>query len=92
MIKKYPKENISLSCPIAIAEALEEEYKYLKNHKEITPPTIEEAEPQVDNHEEQVQDDNVDDFGLECPECGKRTLVVEGKCMTCKRCGYSKCD
>lgn len=29
---------------------------------------------------------------LECPNCGERTLIVEGKCTSCKRCGYSKCD
>ena len=29
---------------------------------------------------------------LKCPECHQPTLIIEGKCMTCKSCGYSKCD
>lgn len=29
---------------------------------------------------------------LECPVCHKKTLIPEGKCVTCRECGYSKCD
>lgn len=29
--------------------------------------------------------------GLLCPECTEMTLVVEGRCQTCKLCGYSTC-
>ena len=28
----------------------------------------------------------------ECPECGKKTLIPEGKCVTCTNCGWSKCE
>lgn len=27
-----------------------------------------------------------------CPDCGDRALAFEQGCMTCKSCGYSKCD
>jgi len=27
-----------------------------------------------------------------CPECKQETLRMEGGCMTCTSCGYSKCD
>ena len=27
-----------------------------------------------------------------CPECGKKTLIPEGKCVTCSNCGWSKCE
>lgn len=27
-----------------------------------------------------------------CPECGKKTLIPEGKCVTCTNCGWSKCE
>ena len=32
--------------------------------------------------------------GLECPKCHQKTLIPEGKCVTCinPECGYSKCD
>ena len=27
-----------------------------------------------------------------CPSCGKKTLIPEGKCVTCSNCGWSKCE
>lgn len=27
-----------------------------------------------------------------CPECGKNTLIAEGRCYYCSNCGWSKCD
>lgn len=78
-MKDHNYDLTSLSCPIAIAECIEDELKRTST-REIEPEpvhniVIEESEGQ-----------------LECPECGERTLIVEGKCVTCKRCGYSKCD
>ncbi|MCH8028939.1 MAG: adenosylcobalamin-dependent ribonucleoside-diphosphate reductase [Candidatus Dadabacteria bacterium] len=33
------------------------------------------------------------DVGLErCPDCGSRALAFEQGCVTCKGCGFSKCD
>jgi len=33
------------------------------------------------------------DLTLErCPDCGDRALAFESGCMTCKSCGYSRCD
>ncbi len=33
------------------------------------------------------------DLNLErCPDCGDRALAFEQGCMTCRTCGYSKCD
>ena len=33
------------------------------------------------------------DLNLErCPDCGDRALAFEQGCMTCRSCGYSKCD
>ncbi len=29
---------------------------------------------------------------LTCPKCGNDTLVSENGCLTCKTCGYSKCE
>lgn len=30
--------------------------------------------------------------GSTCPECGQETIVMTEGCLTCKSCGYSKCD
>jgi ribonucleoside-diphosphate reductase alpha chain len=33
------------------------------------------------------------DLNLErCPDCGDRALAFEQGCMTCRSCGFSKCD
>lgn len=86
-------KNISMSCPIAIAEALEEEYKFTINH--VNEPQYETNF--IEEHDdsqvvEQNKSSNASFTPLECPNCKERTLIVEGKCETCKRCGYSKCD
>ena len=38
-------------------------------------------------------DRKVTDLNLErCPDCGDRALAFEQGCMTCRSCGFSKCD
>ena len=86
MIKKEPKGGISLSCPIAIAEALESEYKLTKSLP------IKEEKCEETNSSDSDLNTNTKLSMLKCPECQERTLIIEGKCVTCKRCGYSKCD
>lgn len=118
---KAGQHDVSLSCPYAIGEALEEEYKQ-SNY----PNKVEEIKAKVkdikklvkeakENQETEADADTSDSkvfqkfktltgkvkgsvkvihkySALECPECGERTLIIEGKCTSCKRCGYSKCD
>lgn len=38
-----------------------------------------------------INDDTKSNY-LVCPECGKKTLKPEGKCVTCSNCGWSKCE
>ena len=72
--KEHPEYELSMSCPIAIAEALEEEYNRVSG----------------DKPKKKKEKNNM----LECPKCHKKTLIPEGKCVTCMNpeCGYSKCD
>ena len=38
---------------------------------------------------------DVDDnpaINSECPECHHHTLKPDGKCVTCTRCGWSRCE
>lgn len=72
VINEHPEKNLSRSCPIAVAETIEAEYKKLHPEKK----TFSE------------EDENM----LECPKCHHRTLIPQGKCLSCRRCGWSRCD
>jgi len=36
-------------------------------------------------------DDDGEELGLECPDCGERTVFMQGGCPICRSCGYSRC-
>lgn len=93
IIRKHPEYDCSLSCPYAIGECIEEEYKLIKQQSSIQQEFKSNKAPGFypANHEEH-KNDKTRALLLTCPECEKSTLIVEGKCMTCKSCGYSKCD
>ena len=70
------------SCASAVGKALID----LNKEFQKVFATIQQLE-----EDEEVEENNM--IGLkECPECGKLSLAMEGGCMTCKECGYSKCD
>lgn len=69
-------KQVALSCSNAIADAIESALGKVKEATKRTPITKKE-EPIIKR---------------ECPECGKRTLIPEGKCVTCSNCGWSKCE
>lgn len=69
-------KQVALSCSNAIADAIESALGKVKEATKKTTTTKKE-EPIIKR---------------ECPECGKRTLIPEGKCVTCSNCGWSKCE
>ena len=47
----------------------------------------------LNNEENNSKTSKATDLTLErCPDCGDRALAFESGCMTCKSCGYSRCD
>lgn len=47
----------------------------------------------LNNEENNTKTSKSIDLTLErCPDCGDRALAFESGCMTCKSCGYSRCD
>jgi ribonucleotide reductase alpha subunit len=89
--KQRGNKDVSNSCGSCIGEALETYYKDLTS---IALPKKEEPKGCAceklhtvvkSSKEEKVQ-------MAVCPECGERTLYPDGKCVSCKNCGYSKCD
>ena len=37
------------------------------------------------------EEDTSETINRPCPECGKKTLIPEGKCVTCSNCGWNAC-
>ena len=72
-------KQVALSCSNAIADAIESALGKVKGSMKKTNNNTKE------NTNEPV-------IKRECPECGKRTLIPEGKCVTCSNCGWSKCE
>ncbi len=81
----WVKGGMILSCPDAIAKAIE---MYLKEKKEGINPSTQKEEAPI--FKSQGRLGNV--VGV-CPDCGNALIYSEG-CMTCidAGCGYSKCS
>ncbi|OUQ18307.1 ribonucleotide-diphosphate reductase subunit alpha, partial [Flavonifractor sp. An135] len=73
------------SCPDAIARSLEKVLKATQTGTLPTPPEPLAPSAQVDMTPAQAK------LAKYCPECGSR-LEHEGGCVTCRECGYSKCN
>ena len=93
--REHPEYHLSLSCPYAIAEALEEEYKRELDYAMFsTNGQIEEVDYE-DDEEEKIIEEIKQKKGLDaitCPKCGEQTFIVEGNCGRCINCGECKCD
>ena len=83
-----------LSCGDIIARTIQEEYELRNNTVVITGSELYEAMKNPENWV--ISDEEADKHKIKinnntCPECGVE-LANEGGCVTCKNCGYSKCD
>lgn len=83
--KGMKKQIDGLSCGDVIAKTIQEEYKrYHGNGIDILPAMNKKKKQKVEFR-------TVEQVVNECPECGQQ-MANEGGCVTCKHCGYSKCD
>lgn len=88
-VRRATKKDTSLgsSCPVAIGNALIEMFEELqeelglKEEKNTKPKTKE--KPAVITQQLFTKP--------KCPECGGE-LIFEGGCISCRNCGYSKCE
>jgi transposase-like protein len=51
----------------------------------------------IDSLEYESVDDELDALEdasgiVRCPECKSQYVRIEGKCITCETCGYSRCE
>lgn len=85
------------SCPVAVAYALKQMQKEMI--KELADKRFIESCQESFNEKIEVDSDEVDIYKNQsstyesetCPECGS-VLSYESGCMTCRSCGWSKCD
>lgn len=76
------------SCPDAIARVIKKVYDLQRDnseHKKL-PEKVEEI-----IEEKKMQSGNNERLYKFCPDCSKQ-LEHEGGCVTCRNCGYSKCN
>lgn len=73
-----------LSCPDAIAQALEWVLGDYKTNTDIDSEAI------LHHATTSSQSQNIMGYNPQCPDCGAMLEFVEG-CVICKSCGYSKC-
>lgn len=91
-VRNATKHDVSKgsSCPVAIGYALTDMYKEIRyelgldDEEEIEIPKVKD----IKKDKEKIVNRH---FQI-CPECNEKTLVNELGCVTCKSCGYTKCE
>ncbi|MCD6512217.1 MAG: vitamin B12-dependent ribonucleotide reductase [Thermoplasmata archaeon] len=78
-----------LSCPDAIAKAIEDHIKGREKFQTARLDKFEKAEKIEESVVVKMPDEKTAPVGV-CPECGS-PLVYEEGCKICKNCGYSTC-
>ena len=78
-------------CPMAIGNALMDMYKEVQNELSVAP-----HDKKKDNCEECIDPQAPIELhpaipAKRCPECGE-LLDMEGGCIICRSCGYTKCE
>ena len=74
-----------MSCGDVVAKTIKEEYE--RFHKNQPKKTVSEDAKDITH----IMHNVVNIKTNACPECGIQ-MIAEGGCVTCKNCGYSKCD
>lgn len=73
-------------CPSAIGNALLDMYKEIQN--DISDDYCEKG---ITHKSHNDTKSSSEESKLKCPECGE-TLFFEGGCVSCRSCGYTKCE
>ncbi len=81
--------RLILSTPDAIGKALDD---YLKEGKLLDENPLEDSELQGPLITLAQDDEKSDNGLLICTKCHNHSVVNEAGCLTCRECGWSKCD
>ena len=93
-VRQKGDTTVNKSCASCIASAIIEMQKTIEGGKNILKMADEMDFKEVDKVPDDVKIEKIEIHNnkMECPECGKATLIPDGKCCYCSNCGYSKCD
>jgi ribonucleoside-diphosphate reductase alpha chain len=80
----FSEGKLVMSIPDAVATVLKRHFVGVNE----APANSEASSKQPAPATKKVMDLNLE----RCPDCGDRALAFEQGCMTCRSCGYSKCD
>lgn len=76
-------------CPMAVGNALMDMWNEMQNEIQSNDEEFDVKETTMFANNNQVKTSTI--AKNPCPECGE-PLVYEGGCVSCKNCGYSKCN
>ena len=100
-VAKYKDKSTSKgsSCASAVAIALldaheqfKEEFIEFDDDAEIEIKTVKKTAPvKAKITSVKKSEDNEEDYYMTCPECGEKALLKTEGCVSCMKCGYSRC-
>ena len=100
-VAKYKDKSTSKgsSCASAVAMALldaheqfKEEFIDFDDDAEIEIKTVKKTAPvKAKITSVKKSEDNEEDYYMTCPECGEKALLKTEGCVSCMKCGWSKC-
>ena len=105
-VAKYKDKSTSKgsSCASAVAIALldaheqfKEEFIEFDDDAEIEIKTVKKTAPvkakitSVKRADQTIVENDEEDYYMTCPECGEKALLKTEGCVSCMKCGWSKC-
>ena len=82
--------RLILSTPDAIGKALDDYLNERNNTEQDKVTLVNNKQPKITLAQEEGEKKN--DAMMICHECHYHSVVNEGGCLTCRECGWSKCD
>ena len=82
--------RLILSTPDAIGKALDDYLNERNNTLQDAVITEKSKQPKITLAQDEVEKKS--DGMMICHECHNHSIVNEGGCLTCRECGWSKCD
>ena len=85
------KEDVKQAL-LRVVEQFKEEFIDFDDDTEIEIKTVKKTTPvKAKITSVKKSEDNEEDYYMTCPECGEKALLKTEGCVSCMKCGWSKC-